>query len=106
MLSRHPSEMRLSEILRALEGPVSLVDCVMEKRACSRASRCTARRVWQELSRAIDGMLDSIMLDDLIARERRRSSNRRGRSSMRGPRKREAHSRSSRGGSRGQRQKA
>lgn len=106
VLSRDPSEMRLSEILGALEGPVSLVDCVVDKRACSRASGCTARGVWQELSRAIDSMLDSMTLEDLIVRERRGSSKRSGRNSMRGPRKRGADSRRSRVASRGRRQKA
>jgi len=69
VLARSPSEIRLSEILHALEGSLSLVDCVMDKRACGKASRCTARRVWQELNGAIEDVLASVTLEDLIASE-------------------------------------
>jgi Rrf2 family cysteine metabolism transcriptional repressor len=67
VLTRHPSEIKLAEILHVLEGPLSLVDCVADERACDRAERCTARRVWQELSGAIDDVLENVTLEDLIA---------------------------------------
>lgn len=69
VLARAPSEIRLSEILYALEGPLSLVDCVADTRACGKASRCTARRVWQELSGAIEDVLANVTLEDLIESE-------------------------------------
>ena len=65
--SRAPAQIKLSEILRALEGPLSLVDCVADVRACNRSKRCPARRVWQNLSGAIEDMLDNVTLEDMIA---------------------------------------
>jgi len=41
-----PGQIRLSDVLHALEGPLSLVHCVADKRACDRANRCPARGVW------------------------------------------------------------
>jgi len=67
VLARHPSEIKLSAVLHALEGPLSLVDCVGDKRVCDRAGHCAARGVWQELSEALEGVLDSVTLQDLIA---------------------------------------
>jgi Rrf2 family cysteine metabolism transcriptional repressor len=71
VLARHPSEIKLSEILHSLEGPLSLVDCVGDKKSCGRAGHCAARGVWQELSEAIAGVLNSVTLHDLIAPDTR-----------------------------------
>jgi len=73
-LTRPPVEIRLSEVLRALEGPLSLVDCVADGRACDRVNRCPARGVWQELAGAVEGVLHNVTLDDLIAPQGRSCS--------------------------------
>lgn len=65
VLSRPPAEIRLSEVLRALEGPLSLVDCVEDERVCDKAEGCSARRIWTELSRAIENVLDNVTLQDM-----------------------------------------
>lgn len=68
-LSRAPWEIRLDEILRAAEGPLSLVDCVATASKCDRSSICTARRVWQTLSARIEEVLHDVSLQDLLAME-------------------------------------
>ena len=65
-LAHPPGEIRLREILQAVEGPLSLVDCVARPERCARSADCTARRVWQELSGAIGTVLDGITLETLI----------------------------------------
>ena len=75
LLARAPSKIRLSQILHALEGPLSLVDCVADERACGRTKSCTARRVWAELSATIESVLEKVTLEDLIASENRACSN-------------------------------
>jgi Rrf2 family protein len=69
VLARSPDRIKLSEILHALEGPLSLVECVADERACDRASACIARGVWQRLSGAIDAVLDGVTLQDLAKPE-------------------------------------
>jgi Rrf2 family protein len=76
VLSRDPSEIKLSEVLRTLEGSLSLVDCVTDEGTCERTDGCAARKVWQELSSAIDDVLSNVTLGDLIAEEGGRSSGR------------------------------
>ncbi len=106
VLSRDPSEVRVGDIVRAVEGPLSLVDCVTEERACDRAEQCVARGVWQELSGTVEGMLDGITLEDLITREKKAGSKRDGSNRLRRPLKRDVKSRASRTTSRSQRRKA
>lgn len=74
VLARPPAEIRLSEVLRALEGPLSLVDCVADMRACDRARGCPARRVWQEVAGAVENVLDNVTLQDLVAPENKKGS--------------------------------
>jgi Rrf2 family protein len=78
VLARDPSEIKLKEILHALEGSLCLVDCVEDERTCDRANGCTARGVWQELSGAIENVLEDLTLADVIATERERKSGTRG----------------------------
>ena len=78
VLTRPPAQIRLSEVLDAVEGPLSLVDCVADRRVCGRARRCAARRVWRELSGAMKDMLDTVTLEDIVAPEQKACSSWRG----------------------------
>ena len=69
ILTRPPDRIRLSEILRALEGPLAVVHCVPNGRACGQISRCAVRNVWQKLSGAIEEVLDGVILEDLVGRQ-------------------------------------
>ncbi|MBN1360919.1 MAG: RrF2 family transcriptional regulator [Sedimentisphaerales bacterium] len=84
VLTRVPSKIRLSEVLHALEGPLSLVHCVQDGRACDRANRCAARNVWQKLSSAIEDVLDGVTLQDLVGQEAKAHSKLGGKKKARG----------------------
>ena len=66
MLGKDPKEIRLSDVMGALEGPISLVDCVHDAQLCDRSHRCVTRDVWSEVGQAIDGVLSNITLADLV----------------------------------------
>jgi Rrf2 family transcriptional regulator, cysteine metabolism repressor len=68
-LVRPPAEIRLDEILQALEGPLSIVDCVLDSSVCDRACHCAARDTWAEVSHAIESTLAGITLEDLLSRQ-------------------------------------
>lgn len=82
VLARPPAEIKLSEVLLALEGPLSLVDCVADGRACDRARGCPTRRVWQQLAEALENVLENVTLADLatpeVQKRSRRADNRNG----------------------------
>lgn len=68
VLNREPSEIKLSEVTRILEGPLTLVGCVQDKKRCGRVAGCVTRTLWEELSAVIVSKLDQITLGDLVDR--------------------------------------
>lgn len=68
-LARPPAEIRLDEILLALEGPLAVVDCVLDGSVCDRAHRCAARDTWAALSDVIERTLAGITLEDLLSKQ-------------------------------------
>jgi Rrf2 family transcriptional regulator, cysteine metabolism repressor len=68
-LAKHPSEINLSEIFQALEGPLGLVECVDDPTACGRIDSCVTRDVWQELKDSITSVLASKTLRDLVEKQ-------------------------------------
>lgn len=65
-LARPPHEIRLSQVVELLEGPMTPVECVDDPRSCPRANFCVTRDVWAELKKAIKGVLESKTLQDLV----------------------------------------
>src|SRR3954449_6614728 len=56
-LSRAPQEIRMGEVLRALEGPIAPMVCASEDPAhagvCERTGYCTVNHLWLTVQRAI-----------------------------------------------------
>ncbi|UCH86738.1 MAG: RrF2 family transcriptional regulator [Dehalococcoidia bacterium] len=69
-LARPASEIKLSEILQALEGPIDLVGCVDNADWCSRSSSCATRDIWMEMGQLLNDFLESITLEDLCRQQR------------------------------------
>ena len=69
-LAQAPQETRMSEILRALEGPIAPMMCASEDPEhgliCDRTSSCTVNVLWVRIRDAIAGALDSMTLADLV----------------------------------------
>jgi len=65
-LARHPSEIKVSEILYALEGSCCLVDCGEDPDYCDRIPICASYDIWKEASNLLKDYFDSITLQDLI----------------------------------------
>ncbi len=75
-LAREPSSITVGEVLRALEGSTTLVDCVgYEKSSCGNACTCSARPLWLRLQNRINTVLNETtikdMADDYIKQKRR-----------------------------------
>jgi Rrf2 family cysteine metabolism transcriptional repressor len=69
-LARSPGEIRLSEVIGLLENSTALADCVDNPQVCSRSQSCATRDIWRELKAAMDGVLNSTTLDDLMERQK------------------------------------
>jgi Rrf2 family protein len=66
ILSRRPSDIKLSEILHALEGTCCLVDCVEDRDYCNRTAICATHETWREATDLLKNYFSNITLQDLI----------------------------------------
>jgi len=69
-LAKPPKQVKLSEVIQLLEGSVAPVECVNNPEICSRSALCVTRDIWGELKKAIDGVLESTTLQDLVERQK------------------------------------
>ena len=68
-LSRSPESINMSDVLRALEGSLSLAECVDDPKICARSSKCPSRDVWLALSEKMVETLKSMNLQELAEKE-------------------------------------
>ncbi len=65
-IARRPEEINVGEVLRALEGSTSVMDCVdVNSAGCDNACSCSARPLWLKLQKRIDEVLDTTTLADM-----------------------------------------
>jgi len=64
VLSRRATEISIGEVVRALEGPISIVSC-LEDSDCPQMERCSLRRPVTKLQLAITQLLDTMTLAEL-----------------------------------------
>ncbi|WP_026487509.1 RrF2 family transcriptional regulator [Caldanaerobius polysaccharolyticus] len=67
-LAMEPDKITVGDILRALEGPLAPVECVIdgEEIECSRADFCVSRLVWKKIKDSLNKVVDSITLKDMV----------------------------------------
>ena len=65
-LGKSPAKITLSEIVFALEGEISPVECLSNKSFCSRAEACVTKDIWQDLKKTIEKKLGSITLAEMV----------------------------------------
>jgi Rrf2 family protein len=64
VLTRRPADISVGEVVRALEGPISIVSC-LDHGGCPQELRCNLKRPVQKLQTAISHLLDSMSLTEL-----------------------------------------
>ncbi len=67
LLKRKPSEYTVGMILRLTEGDLAPVGCVGEERdECDRRCDCVTVRVYEQINRAVNEVVDHITLADML----------------------------------------
>lgn len=77
-LARPAEEITVGDVVRALDGSISLSHCLEEGHiqehadcpGCWGVTSCSMREVWMKLQGAIDSVLDSVTIKDLLVRQR------------------------------------
>lgn len=68
VLGREPHDIKVSEIINALEGPISLADC-LEVTPCQESYSCPSRRLWSRIKDSIEKVTETTTLEDLIVND-------------------------------------
>jgi len=66
-LTRSADDISVSEMITALEGPISLTECTIHPGACSQEPSCDVREPWQRINNEVQTALAKITLADLAA---------------------------------------
>ena len=70
-LNRQPSEYTVGSILKLTEGSLAAVSCTTQgPSACSRATCCQTKPMWEKLDAMIDDFFEGITLRDLLEEEK------------------------------------
>ncbi len=69
-LIRDPRQVRLSEVMLALEGSLAPIACVDDPGACTKTGGCVQREVWERVRDATFDILKGVSIADLAAKER------------------------------------
>ena len=62
-LARDPADITVSDILKAVEGPISVVPCVSDK--CERGTACATRPVWIRANKALEQVFEETTVEDM-----------------------------------------
>lgn len=65
-LTKQPREYKIGDILRATEGELAPLDCLIDDNYCTRKENCKTHSFWYGLDKVINEYIDSKTLEDLI----------------------------------------
>jgi Rrf2 family protein len=65
-LAKNPDSIRMSEVIRALEGPIYLVECLENPDVCERQKDCVTRFFWNEINDVLYKTLENITIGDMV----------------------------------------
>lgn len=71
-LARSADNIDVLDIIQALEGSLSPVDCVDMPKICPRVRECVTHEVWRDVQEAINSILSSRTLADLVERQKQK----------------------------------
>lgn len=65
VLKKNPEQIKMIDIVVALEGNLSIVSCVEDKNFCSSSSFCVARDLWVKVKKEMEKVLEGVTLKEL-----------------------------------------
>jgi len=65
-LIKPPDQIKMSEIVRVLEGSWNLVECVENENYCEKSQECATIDLWSRLFKGISEILENTTLADMI----------------------------------------
>jgi Rrf2 family cysteine metabolism transcriptional repressor len=65
-LTREPADIKVLDIIDALQGKPVLIDCLENQDLCDRAGTCAARELWKKVRTVLESTLSDVTLKDLV----------------------------------------
>lgn len=66
LLSRHPSEITVGDVVRFIDGPIEPIACVRDRYLdCTDIRKCVFRSIWQRVFEATSNIIDNVTFEDL-----------------------------------------
>lgn len=66
LLSRHPKNIKMGEVVRFIDGPIEPIACVEERYSgCKSMPACVLRNVCKEVAEATSNIVDKVTFEDL-----------------------------------------
>lgn len=65
-LNKKPEEITLLDVTEAMEGPIAIVDCVLEPDSCKNCSQCAVHEIWNGLNQEIRIAMNRVSLKDIM----------------------------------------
>lgn len=65
VLSREPKEITVADIMKEVEGPIEISDCI-DNSCCDNVDCCATRLLWSKIKNSIDDVMTSITLQDIV----------------------------------------
>jgi FeS assembly SUF system regulator len=65
-LAKPAHELRVSEIIEAIEGPLAITECALRMHHCGQAKGCGVKTHWQKINQVIHRALSELSLADMV----------------------------------------
>ena len=66
ILAKSPKKISAEEVIAAIEGPISFVDCCVSKSFCDNTKTCKTIGLWKDVNNLIVDKLKNTTIQDLI----------------------------------------
>ncbi len=73
-LAKSPEEITLNEVIQVVEGSIAPVACVDDPESCNRIDICVTRDIWKKMNDAMNDILNSTTLADMIVMQKKKLS--------------------------------
>jgi FeS assembly SUF system regulator len=68
-LERAAERISLADVIRALEGPISMVECATQPGVCEQEGTCPVRVNWSRVNREIERALERVPITEMVTPE-------------------------------------
>lgn len=68
-ISRDPEKITVLDVINAMEGKISVVECTSNTAFCNRNVTCVTREVWVSVNQAVEKALQSITIAQLVSKK-------------------------------------